>query len=528
MPRPLSRRRFLTAASSTAAAAALAGCTHGRFLGIGFPRRPVITGGVASGDVTADSAIIWSATDRGARMHVEWDTTDSFKSPTRVIGPDAVTRTGFAAKLDLQRLPPDTRIFYRVCFENLDDFSLSQPAVGSFKTAPVPNDTPRDITFTWSGDTAGQGWGIDPARGGMRIYKAIADMRPDFFIHSGDTIYADIPIPPEIKLPDGTSWKNIVTPAKSKPAQTLEDFRGAHAYNLLDSNVRYFNACVPMIAQWDDHEVHNNWNPGQKVNDPAYQEQDYDILSARARQAFLESYAIRLNREDPHRIYRSYNHGPLLEVFMLDERSYRGVNSPNRQPTLDHAADFLGPPQLEWLKTALKNSTALWKVIASDMPISAISKDPIPKDAPKGTPITYEAWANGDPGAPLGRELELANLLSFIKSNHIKNTLWITADVHYAANIHYHPDRAAFKNFDPFWEFISGPLHAGGFGPNPLDKTFGPEYRWKQAPKKSADGPGHNYGFFGAIHIDAQSRIITVTQHDIDGKPVATQTINPT
>lgn len=522
-----SRRRFLTTSAAAAfAAASQSGCAHLFFAG--NRGRPASGVGVASGDITADSAVIWSATDRGARMLVEWDTTDSFKSPTRVVGPDAVSRTGFTAKLDLQRLPPDTRIFYRVIFENLDDFSLSQPRVGSFKTAPIPNAQSRDVTFAWSGDTAGQGWGIDPAQGGMRIYKAIADLRPDFFIHSGDTIYADIPIPPEIQLPNGKVWRNLVTPAKSKPAQTLDDFRGAHAYNLLDDNVRYFNSCVPMIAQWDDHEVHNNWFPTGKVDDAAYQEKDYDVLSARARQAFLEYYPIRISREDKNRIYRSYFHGPLLEVFMLDERSYRGVNSPNRQTALEHAADFLGPPQLEWLKTALKNSPALWKVIASDMPISAISKDPLPKGAPKDTPVTYEAWANGDPGAPLGRELELATLLSFIKSNQIRNTVWITADVHFAANIHYHADRAtAFKDFDPFWEFISGPLHAGGFGPNPLDKTFGPEYRWKQTPKKSADGPGHNYGFFGVIRIDAQSKALSVAQHDIDGTQLTVQAIMP-
>ena len=95
------------------------------------------------------------------------------------------------------------------------------------------------------------------------------------------------------------------------------------------------------------------------------------------------------------------------------------------------------------------------------MPLSAVVKD---------GPADYEAWANGDGGAPLGRELEIADLLSFMKRRGIRNTVWLTADVHYPANIHYHPDRAtAFKDFDPFWEFISGPLHAGGFGPNPLD-----------------------------------------------------------
>ncbi len=477
----------------------------------------MLSKGVASGDITSNSAIVWSASDRAGRMEVDWDTSDSFRNARRVIGPDAVSRNGFTARIDLQNLPADTRIFYRVAFENLDDFSLSEPVIGSFKTAPDINAArPRDVLFAWSGDTAGQGWGIDRARGGMRVYKALADLRPDFFIHSGDTIYADIPILPEIKLRDGTVWKSIVTPAKSKPAESLDDFRGNQAYNLLDDNVRRFNSLVPVIAQWDDHETHNNWYPGQVLTDPAYSEKNLDVLSDRARQAFLEYQPLRISSADPQRIYRSYAHGPLLEVFMLDERSYRGKNSPNRQERLDREANFLAPLQLEWLKAALKKSTAVWKVIASDMPISCNVKD---------GKTDYEAWANGDNGRPLGRELELANLLSFIKSNQIKNTVWITADVHFPANIHYHPDRANFKEFDPFWEFISGPLHAGGFGPSALDMTFGPEYHFKRPPEKQGDGPGHHFAAFGVIRIDAESKRMSVGQHDIDGRQMVVQEI---
>jgi alkaline phosphatase D len=57
-----------------------------------------------------------------------------------------------------------------------------------------------------------------------------------------------------MKLPNGEIWKNIVTEAKSKPAETLDEYRGNFKYNLLDKNLRAFNAEVPMFAQWDDHE----------------------------------------------------------------------------------------------------------------------------------------------------------------------------------------------------------------------------------------------------------------------------------
>ena len=67
---------------------------------------------------------------------------------------------------------------------------------------------------------------------------------------------------------------------------------------------------------------------------------------------------------------------------------------------------------------------------------------------------------------PLGRELEIAELLRFIRDRRIRNVVWITGDVHYCAAHHYDPSRAQFTDFHPFWEFVAGPLHAGTFGPS--------------------------------------------------------------
>ena len=82
--------------------------------------------------------------------------------------------------------------------------------------------------------------------------------------------------------------------------------------------------------------------------------------------------------------------------------------------------------------------------------------------------------ANGN-GPALGRELETARLLSRIKAAGLRNVVWLTADVHYTAAHYYNPEKAQFQDFEPFWEFVSGPLHAGTFGPNALDMTFGPD-----------------------------------------------------
>src|SRR6202040_752467 len=222
-----------------------------------------------------------------------------------------------------------------------------------------------------------------------------------------DTIYADGIISSEVKQPDGKLWKNVTVPEKAKVAETLDEFRAAHKYNFLDGNVRAFNAEVPIFVQWDDHEVTNNWSPSKQLP-AAYKERDITLLAARAARAFHEMYPIRESLNEPGRVYRALNYGPHLDVFMLDERSYRGPNGPNQQTIYGPDAYFLGPDQLSWLKRALLNSRATWKVIASDMPLSLIVYDDATNK--KGS----EAFAKGD-GPPRGPELETADLLRSTK-----------------------------------------------------------------------------------------------------------------
>ena len=157
------------------------------------------------------------------------------------------------------------------------------------------------------------------------------------------------------------------------------------------------------------------------------------------------------------RVYRKVSYGPLLDVFLIDMRSYRDSSWNKREDEGD--ACILGAAQLAWLKRELIASNATWKVIAADMPIGVISEDAI---------------ALGD-GPPERREHEIADLLSFMKRAGVRNTVWLTADMHYTAAHHYDPSRAVFREFRAFWEFVSGPLHAGTWGPGPLDNTFGPK-----------------------------------------------------
>lgn len=468
---------------------------------------PQLLYGIQSGDVTNDSAVIWSRSDRPARMIVEYAEDENFSDTKKVIGEAALIDSDYTAKLNLQDLPPGTKIFYRVIFQDLENISLySKSLVGSFFTAPVNN---QDIRFLWSGDMAGQGWGINLEWGGMKIFETMRNMQPHFFIHCGDRIYADSPIPPVKKLADGTVWKNVTTEAKSKVAETLDEFRGNYAYNLMDVNVRRFNAEVAQYVLWDDHETTNNWYPQERLtDDERYQMKSAALLSARAKQAFVEYTPIRATSDIGH-INRMFSHGPLMDLFLLDMRSYRGPNTSNRQQQRGPETEFLGRNQLQWLKRKLMESSATWKIIAADMPIGLIVRD---------GKSNFDNMANGD-GPPLGRELEMADLLRFIKKQEIKNVVWFTADVHYTAAHYYDPKKARFMDFIPFWEFVSGPLHAGSFGPNRLDNTFGPQLKFQKTreDRRARLSPVDGLQFFGQVDINGNNRELTVSLKDLTG-----------
>jgi alkaline phosphatase D len=462
------------------------------------PDRPVLTHGVQSGDVLAGSGLVWARADRPSRMVVEVSADADFRRSRTIRGPVLTPDTDFTGKL---RVPGEGRtVHYRVTAEDLDGRSVSEPVSGSFRTLPGKRD---GVRFLWSGDVAGQGWGINPDIGGMRIYAAMADRDPDFFIHSGDTLYADNPVTESVKLPDGRTWRNIVTPEKSKVAETLAEFRGQHAYNQLDENVRAFSAAVPQINQWDDHEVLNNWYPGEVITDAQYTEKRVDVLAKRAFQAFHEWVPLDPRRAVDGRVYRRLPYGPHVEVFVIDMRTYRDANDANTKPM----ERILGEKQAKWLVDALESSKATWKIVASDMPIGI--------QVPDGT--AWEAVANGVAGPPSGREAEIAWVLTELKKRKVRDVVWLTADVHYTAAINYSPGRAAFTEFDEFWEFVSGPLNAGAFGPNAMDSTFGPEVAYVRAPPAANASPMEGFQHFGEVEVAPGGEELRVTLRAQDG-----------
>lgn len=521
----LTRRRFLaeSARAGIVLAAPFAAPLRGPAVIASASARPAVSHGLQVGDVLSDRAIVWSRADRESRLVVEWSRHEDFRDAVVVRGPHALEVGDFLGRVDLTGLPSGSDIFLRASFEALDaSGARGEPAAGRFRTAP---DAPRDVRFVWSADTAGQGWGINLEAGGMTAYEAMRRVEPDFFVHCGDTTYADNPMRDEVPLAGGTVWRNAFLdeePAKRKVAETLDEFRASYRYNLLDANVRRFNAEVPQVWLWDDHEVFNNWSHASSLDaDPRFTEKRVRALAARGARAFLEYAPMRWHtQDDAGRIYRRVPYGPDLDVFVLDMRSHRAPNSFNRQPAPGPETALLGAAQLAWLKEGLRASRATWKVIAAGMPIGLVVGDG--RDA-EGRE-RFENMANGD-GPPLGRELECADLLRFIREQGIGNLVWITGDVHYCAAHYYDPAEAQFRDFEPFWEFVAGPLHAGTFGPNRLDDTFGPRVVFAKPPPDGQVNlpPTAGLQFFGQVDVEHRTKDMVVSLKDLKGDALFVQ-----
>lgn len=473
---------------------------------------------VQSGDATSSSAVVWAKAtgahaERGGRLVVDVTGVDDpgFARARRFTGPAATPETDFTAQLALRDLPAGAPLLYRAGFGEPTPAGMT---VGRTRTAAVDD---RELRFVWSGDTVGQGWGIDPARGGLAAYGAMRALAPDFFVHVGDMIYADSPLVAEVPLDDGTVWRNLVTPAKQRVAETLDDFRGCFAYPFLCAEFQRFAREVPLYAIWDDHEVFNDWWPGAVRDDARATEQRADVLARHAVRAMREYVPLRPSA----RLYRSVRWGAGAELFFLDGRSYRSPDGENLEP---EGSAFWGDEQLAWLTRGLTTSTATWKVVATDMPLGLVLPHAAATERGRAT---QEGFGQSD-GPPLGRERELARLLSACRAAGVHNLLFLTADVHYAAVHRFTPERAFFKDFNTFHECVAGPLHASSFPPKRTDGTFGPEVLFQVAePVASGSGPHQDRQSFGVVHVARGTHALTVTLRSGRGALLHEVTLQP-
>ena len=514
-----------------------------------------ITHGIASGDVTATGAVIWARANRAAQMIVEYTSASAASwPPSRQTGPVVESATDFTGKVVLQGLGPDTRYLYWVRFIASGDGLETVSEAGQFRTAPADGAT-RPLTFVWWGDLGGQQYCRDPERG-YAIFTQMARLTPDVAIANGDSVYADGVCPPVTPHPDHprnllssdpeTAAHQVIPatdPRWKTEGEVLAAFRAKWKYNLEDEAYRRFRAQTPHVFQWDDHEVINDWYPGEDRIGAIRGTQDSRPISALtgpARKSFFESTPI---RPDPDgRIYRSFRFGKLAELFLLDARSYRDDNilpdgtgkvldvrlrNGDRRRLEGKAKSILGASQREWLLQGLRGAQArgvVWKIISSDDPLSSPSGS-YQLFAPEGpmTPLYHvrDGWAagmrlntdtDGNQGNPLGFESELRAILAFIKSEGITNVVWLATDVHYARLLRYEPggDLAGLV----FHEFIAGPANAGSFPPRDLSRTFSPIELFVRERRPDPARP--SFFNFGVLRIAADG-LLTVEIRDAAG-----------
>ncbi|WP_394788487.1 alkaline phosphatase D family protein [Rhodoferax sp.] len=479
--------------------------------------------GLQLGDVGPSSALLWVRLPCAGSLYAEWSLVANFDDCTRIDMPAALDSTDYTARVSLADLPAQSTIYLRVVAQLMES-TPPEPWSRStaFRTAPLAG---RKIRFAWSADVGGQGFGINPQQGGMPIFKALADADLDFFVHCGDTVYADHPVAAVFKDERGAEWQSIVTASKSKAAETLAEFRGNYRYNWLDQGFQAFCARVPQVVIWDDHEVTNNWSPSFDIqNDKRYANKNLELLSAHASRAFREYMPVPVDGFDgAGQLYRVVPYGPTLDLFVIDMQSYRGPNCHNlcADANEDDETNFLGQKQVAWLLAALEKSTAAWKVVVAGMPLGVNVPDGV--DA-QGR-VKWQGVANGDDGPPKGREIEIAGLLKGIKDRGLRNIVWLCADVHYTAAHYYDPAKAAFSDFEPFWEFVSGPMHSGSYGPFSADGTFGLQVHYSKASPIRGASPAAGYQFYGEVEIDPDTLGMEVTLRDIQGHKLFVQAI---
>ena len=366
------RRTFLKASAAGFGAAVLSfGLTGCAFDDNGDIHIPVsFDHGVASGDPLNDSLIIWT------RVTPKDTTTDSLKVQWQVaLDPQFTTishdgeaqisnATDFTLKVDLQGLRPNTAYYYR-----FNAHGKTSP-VGQGKTLPIGDiDKVKLAVVSCANYPAGY----------FHVYGEIAK-QPDLdaVIHLGDYIYE--------YGNDGYATEDAAKLGRLLPEDnqgeiiTLSDYRKRYANYRLDGNLQAAHSHCAFITVWDDHEVANDtWRDGAQNHNS--DEGDFSERKLHALQAYFEWMPIR-NVADKERIYRRFEFGNLVSLYMLDTRMLA------RDKPLDYA-DFelstatgqgefvnalgaddralLGSEQLTWLTDGIKTSDNRWQVLGQQV-----------------------------------------------------------------------------------------------------------------------------------------------------------------
>ncbi len=354
--------------------------------------------GVMAGDATADRAVLWTKYDGSGELWVQIEAEKGANGRafvSRKVAAAELSAEGFA-HVDADNLPAGTRCRYAF-FVKAGTKITGRSPFGFVRAALAP-DALEVITFA---GTSCSNQNAAP----LPVLSDAAQKKLDFFLHVGDHLYAD-------------------------SATNLTEYRQRYDAAWKIPGLKALHASAGMMLTWDDHEVDNNWNP--ETISPAR----FDA----ARKAFFEYRALRRDPNVPDRVWRSLQWGKTLEVFVLDARSERKPSTRNLPN-----AQFISPAQMTWLKGRLKSSPAMFKLVATSVPIGNF-------------PLSASGEADKWEGYPAQRE----ELLDFITQQALTGVFFLSGDLHFGSvgGVGTTPARLKLK------EILMGPAGSQPGSPN--------------------------------------------------------------
>jgi phosphodiesterase/alkaline phosphatase D-like protein len=407
--------------------------------------------GVASGDMTSDSAVLWTRTPGPASVTPELSLTPSFDHPRTLPAVSASGASDFTVKVLATELQAGTKYFFR--FRAGSDIS----PVGSFRSAYAP-DQHAAVRMVFTGDAD---WKWKP----YPILASLAQENADFFLFLGDLLY------------ESTDY------ADESVVEDLGGYRFKYRENR-EPRANSASGMLPMrdlYAAFGQYSVFDNHETGMSMTDrdaPRYTEGGAQFkgefvnrtegFKARIR-AYREYQPVReevhagtgdRRTDETGRFYRAIAWGANVEMIVLDDRSYRD----ERLPTIEDPSatsckrTMLGPVQLKWFEEALeaaKRRNAVWKVVVISSPIQEFgvaSEVGVDMDGFKSWAGTYRCERN--------------RILKFIDDHAIDNVVFLTTDNHYTSinNLAYEtvPDdrQSVRRPARNAFEIMTGPLGA--------------------------------------------------------------------
>lgn len=468
--RPVSRqvargefaRRDVLKGGLAGAAALAVGMPPGRAFAADPSLAPFLHG-VASGDPLSDRVVLWTRlTTARPSAPVLWRIATDPQLRELVGAGRAVAEqdNDWTVKVDATGLLAGRTYYYGFT----DEASGLDSLTGRTRTAPL-GQVPRLRVALVSCSNYSAGYFNPYARLGDR-----SDL--DLVVHVGDYFYESAS---RSSLPDRVHEPRTAG-GGVRELVTLADYRARYAQYRLDPDLRAAHQQHPWAVVWDDHESCNDaWQDGSPQHDPDT-EGEWEVRKQQAVRAYAEWLPIRLpDPADPVRIWRSLPYGDLVDLIMIDTRLY-GRNAPGVDTAIaDNASDdpsrsMLGPVQYDFLTGALRESAdrgTHWRLIGNQTMISPHNNNPADGPAipylPDGSDTVVDLrQGGGNEGSDNwgAYRVERDQLIDFLRSERIRDTVVLTGDIHTAWGCDVTKDPA--RPYDPVTD--SGYERATGRG----------------------------------------------------------------